>query len=135
MNSRLSAAENMRAIKLAYIPAGEMLAVPNNEGRGEWIKFDAKPKTTRTFARFVESPSAMLGAYKTIAADLAPIGYVPTFSHVPGVDPVFMNQRVMTKRKSYLPVVEFDKFRSELYPQAPPLWKTSIGEPARQFER
>jgi hypothetical protein len=134
MNSRLTAAENMRAIKLAYIPAGEMLAVPDNEGRGEWIRFDAKAPPPSSF-RIAESPSTMLGAYKKIAADHAPVGYVPTFSQIPGVDPGFMNQRVVTKRKSYLPVVEFDKFKSELYPQAAPLWKTSIGEPARQFER
>ena len=135
MNSRLSAAENMRAIKLAYIPAGEMLAVPNNEGGGEWIEFDARPRSRPPPPRIAESPQTMLGAYKKIAADHAPIGYVPTFSQIPGVDPGFMNQRVVTKRKSYLPVVEFDKFTSELYPQAAPLWKTSIGEPARQFER
>jgi len=132
MNSRLTAAENMRAIKLAYIPAGEMLAVPNDGG--DWIRFDAKaPSSSRV--RIAESPSTMLGAYKKIAADHAPIGYVPTFSQVRGVDPGFMNQRVVTKRKSYLPVVEFDKFKSELYPQAAPLWKTSVGEPARLFER
>lgn len=134
MNSRLTAAENLRAIKLAYIPAGGVLAVPDNEGRGEWVRFDAKaPPPSRI--RIAESPSTMLGAYKKIAADHAPIGYVPTFSQIPGVDPGFMNQRVVTKRKSYLPVVEFDKFKSELYPQAAPLWKTSIGEPARLFER
>lgn len=133
MNSRLSVAENLRAIKLAYIPAGEMLAVPDNGG--EWIKFDAKAPLPPPGSRIAVSPQTMLGAYKKIAADHAPIGYVPTFSQIPGVDPGFMNQRVMTKRKSYLPVVEFDKFKSELYPQAAPLWKTSIGEPARLFER
>jgi hypothetical protein len=134
MNSRLTAAENMRAIKLAYIPAGEMLAVPDNEGGGEWRKFDPKPES-QTLPRIAESPQTMLGAYKKIAIDRPPVAYVPTFSQVPDVDPGFMNQRVVTKRKSYLPVVAFDNFKSELYPQAPPLWKTSVGDPARQFER
>lgn len=133
MNSRLTAAENMRAIKLAYIPMGQMLTVPDDGG--DWIKFDAKAPPPGPGFRIAESPSTMLGAYKKIAADHAPIGYVPTFSQVRGVDSGFMNQRVVTKRKSYLPVVEFDKFKSELYPQAAPLWKTSIGEPARLFER
>lgn len=134
MNSRLTAAENQRAIKLTYIPTtGGMLAVPNNGG--EWIKFDAKASPSEPGFRIAQSTKTMLGAYKKIAADHAPIGYVPTFSQIPGVDPGFMNQRVTTKRKSYLPVVEFDKFKSELYPQAAPLWKTSVGEPARLFER
>lgn len=133
MDSRLTAAENMRAIKLAYIPAGGTLVVPNNGG--EWIKVDAKAPPPEPGFRMAQSPQTMLRAYKKIAADRAPIGYVPMFDQIPGADPGFMNQRVMTKRKSYLPVVEFDKFKSELYPRAPPLWKTSIGEPARLFER
>lgn len=135
MNSRLTATENMRAIKLAYIPAGKMLAVPDNEGGGEWRKFDPEPES-QTMSRIAESSSTMLGAYKTIARDRgAPVAYVPTFSQVPDVDPGFMNQRVVTKRKSYLPVVAFDNFKSELYPRAPPLWTTSVGDPARLFER
>lgn len=139
MNSRLGTFENIRAAELTYVPgdAKPDLIVPDDRfGDGRWVVY-ANPFFRRDAAgAFAASPSGKIyREYETVAHRIEPVAKVPTFEGVRDVDPAFMDQRVVSKRKSYLPEEEFDKFGSETYPDPPVLWQTTIGDPGRFFGR
>lgn len=131
MDSRYSAEENIRAAQITYLPGGTFAVPDNSFGTGKWapvsVPFRRYPGNDQAYAgRQVESilPLAVAATHSTDT--YATLGL---FDGVPDANPAFMNQRVTSKRKSYLPPEQFSVFQS--YPDPPVVWKTSVGAPSR----
>jgi len=130
MDSRYSVRENARAATLSYVPSGAPLIVPDNDfGDGGWVAANIKPERPTPPAR----PGIPLDVFvreSTLATkSLGPNSIVPLFDGVPGADPAYMNQWVMSKRKTFLPPEQFNVYQP--YPDPPVVWKTWVGAPSR----
>lgn len=131
MDSRYSAEDNIRAAKITYVPGGTF-AVPDNAfGDGNWTPGSIPSR------RYATDGQTMAGRYAdailplSIAATQStkPYATLGLFDGVPDANPAFMNQRVTSKRKSYLPPEQFPVFQP--YPDPPVTWKTWVGAPSR----
>lgn len=119
----------MRAAEITYLPGGT-LAIPDNDlGRGKWetknIPF-RRPDPPAFPGRYAESILPL-----SVAATRAIDSYatIPLFDGVQDVNPLFMNQRVTSKRKSYLSPYQPSVFQP--YPDPPVTWKAITGAPSR----
>lgn len=139
MDSRLSGVYNKRAAELSMIP-GDWYGIPMNkyEGgepviiapiRGPMVK---KVKTNMNLVPSNDELVAMRNAVIT-RYEKSPLETSTTFTGVLGASD--LNSDFTRVKKSALPDVNFDIFRSERYPKPPVLWQTSIGANARLFDR
>lgn len=131
MDSRYSAEENVRAAEITYLPGGTFAAPDNALGKGNWtpvsIPFRKYPGDGQAVAgRQVES-ILPLSIAATRSKD--PYATLGLFDGVPDANPAFMNQRVTSKRKSYLPPEQFPVFQP--YPDPPVTWTMYTGTPTR----
>jgi hypothetical protein len=130
MDSRYSAEENVRAAEIAYVPGGA-LSVPDNAlGDGRWTLaavpfpryFDGRRQVGRAAESILQRSVAATRSTESFAS-------IPLFDGVPDANAAFMNQRVTSKRKSFLPPEQISV--SQPYPDPPPVWQMWIGAPTR----
>ncbi len=130
MDSRYSADENIRAAQIAYVPGGR-LSVPDNALGGGQRTFASVP-----FPRYFDGrryvgrdAESILAASRAATRSADSFATIPLFDGVPDANPAFMNQRVTSKRKSFLPPEQFNVFQP--YPDEPVVWTMWIGAPSR----
>ncbi len=130
MDSRYSFNENARAAALTYLPAGSTIVVPDNDlGDGGWVAANIKPKRLEPPARPGIPVEAIVPTVEAAAKSMGPNSIVPLFDGVPNADPRFMNQWVMSKRKTFLPPEQFNVYQP--YPEPPVTWQPISGVPSR----
>ncbi len=130
MDSRYSFHENARAAALTYVPGGPSVIVPDNDlGDGGWVAANIKPKRPTPPARPGIPAEAILPTVEAAAKSMDPNSIVPLFDGVPCADPLYMNQWVMSKRKTFLPPEQFNVYQP--YPDPPVTWRPIAGAPSR----
>ncbi|AGE56338.1 hypothetical protein PBCVNEJV1_551R [Paramecium bursaria Chlorella virus NE-JV-1] len=139
MDSRLSAAYNVRAARIAMIPGGAHgIPINMNEG-GEW-KVEIYPPAKMIPApdtRFCGVPRldsiAWLRERDVEKYSRVAFAQDQTYTNVLGASK--LNQQFTRVPGSYYDTKNFDIIGSEKYPYPPILWETTIGADSRQFGR
>jgi len=138
MDSRLSAAYAIRAARISMIPGGIGGLVINVAEGGEpaWQQYPLeKPKPMPNNLSYV--PTNMEIAMRREAVidkyTKKPLETATTFTGV--LKAGNLNEQYTRVKKSALPDREFPIIETEIYPEAPILWQTSIGAPSRLFDR
>lgn len=139
MNSRLSEIYNKRASEITMIPGG-WYGIPINKFEGGEPVIVAPirgppVKRLQTDMSLVPSTNQLATMRNTVITryEKKPLETSTTYTGVLGAEK--LNTQFTRVKKSALPDDNFDIIGSEKYPEPPVLWQTSIGAPARLFDR